>query len=239
MPGYRFDQWKKGLKDGIPICLGYLAVSFTFGIVAVQQGMSYLQATIMSSTNYTSAGQFAAIGLIVAGAPYLELALAQLVINLRYCLMSAALSQKIRPTVSLPHRLLMAFGITDEIFGVSVLREGLLSPYYVYGLMSAAMPGWTAGTLLGGALRGVLPPRIQSALGIAIYGMFIAVIIPPVRKNKTLRALVLVSMTASALLQFTPILQNISGGFQIILLTLVLSAIAAICFPVKEVNHEP
>ena len=238
MAGNRFDQWKKGLKDGIPICLGYLAVSFTFGITAVQAGLSALQATIMSTTNYTSAGQFAAVGLIIAGAPYLELALAQLVINLRYCLMSAALSQKIQPSVPLRHRLLMAFGITDEIFGVSVLREGILSPYYVYGLMSAAMPGWTAGTLLGGIMRGLLPPRLQSALGIAIYGMFIAVIIPPVRKNKTLLALVLVSMAASALMQVTPILQNISGGFRIILLTLVLSAIAAVCFPVKEESHE-
>ena len=236
MTGERFTQWKKGLKDGIPICLGYLAVSFTFGITAVQQGISSLQATLMSTTNYTSAGQFAAISLIVAGAPYLELALAQLVINLRYCLMSAALSQKIQPSVSLPHRLLISFGITDEIFGVSVLREGVLSPYYIYGLMSAAMPGWTTGTLLGGVLRNLLPFRLQSALGIAIYGMFIAVIIPPVRKNKILLALVLVSMAASALLQVAPVLQNISGGFQIILLTLVLSAIAAICFPVKEVK---
>ena len=238
MKGNRFDQWKKGIKDGIPICLGYLAVSFTFGIVAVQGGISALQATIMSTTNYTSAGQFAAIGLIVAGAPYIELALAQLVINLRYCLMSAALSQKIQPSVPLHHRLLMAFGVTDEIFGVSVLREGVLNPYYVYGLMSAAMPGWTTGTLLGGIMRGLLPPRLQSALGIAIYGMFIAVIIPPVRKNKILLALVLVSMTASALIRITPVLQNISGGFQIILLTLVLSALAAACFPIKEENHE-
>ena len=236
MAGERFSQWKKGLKDGIPICLGYLAVSFTFGITAVQQGISSLQATLMSTTNYTSAGQFAAISLIVAGAPYLELALAQLVINLRYCLMSAALSQKIQPSISLPHRLLISFGITDEIFGVSVLREGVLSPYYIYGLMSAAMPGWTTGTLLGGVLRNLLPFRLQSALGIAIYGMFIAVIIPPVRKNKTLLALVLVSMVASALFQIAPVLQNISGGFQVILLTLVLSAIAAICFPVKEVK---
>lgn len=149
-----------GLIHGIPIGLGYLAVSFTFGIMAVSSGLSVFQSVLISLTNLTSAGQFAGLGIITAGSSYLEMAAVQLVINLRYCLMSCSLSQKLDHKMPLFHRFLMAYGVTDEIFGVSVCHPGTLSPFYSYGLMSAAVPGWTLGTLLGALFR-------QSASGTA------------------------------------------------------------------------
>ena len=146
-------QFKKGLKDGIPIGLGYLAVSFTFGIMAKGAGLTTLEAVVLSLTNLTSAGQFAGLGIITAGSSLLEMALAQLIINLRYCLMSCSLSQKLDSHMPFFHRLLMSYGITDEIFGVSVCKSGILSPYFSYGLMAVAVPGWTIGTLLGCCFR--------------------------------------------------------------------------------------
>lgn len=171
-----------GLKDGVPIGLGYFAVAFTLGIAAKNIGMTAAQATAMSLTNLTSAGEFAALGIISAGASYGEMALTQLIINLRYCLMSCSLSQKIDPAAGIGHRLLTAFGVTDEIFGVSMGTKGRLSPFYSYGIMTAAVPGWTLGTLVGVISGSVLPGRILSALSVALYAMFIAVIIPPAGK---------------------------------------------------------
>ena len=215
-----------GLIHGIPIGLGYLAVSFTFGIMAVSSGLSVFQSVLISLTNLTSAGQFAGLGIITAGSSYLEMAAVQLVINLRYCLMSCSLSQKLDHKMPLFHRFLMAYGVTDEIFGVSV--------FYSYGLMSAAVPGWTLGTLLGALSGSLLPERLLNALGVALYGMFLAIIVPPARENRILRAVVLLSMTASFVFTLIPVLNTISSGFKIILLTFVVAGGAALICPVKE-----
>lgn len=225
-----------GLKDGTPIGLGYFAVSFSLGIAAKQANITAFQAGLMSFTNLTSAGQFAGVGIIAAGAPYLEMALSQLIINLRYCLMSCALSQKLDPAMPFFHRLLVAFGITDEIFGISV-RQNTLSPYYSYGIMSVAIPGWTLGTILGVICGQILPLRAVSALSVALYGMFLAVVIPPARENKVLAGLVPLSMTASLLFTILPVVKTISAGTRIIILTIVLSLLAALLFPVEETDE--
>ena len=178
------ESFKQGITDGIPIALGYLAVSFTFGMMAVQGGLSIWQAVLISLTNLTSAGQFAGLDIIIAGGSLWEIALTQLIINLRYCLMSFSLSQKLRRDETWGHRYGVAFGVTDEIFGVSASKPGKVSAFYNYGVMSVAIPGWTIGTLLGAISGSILPNFIMSALGVAIYGMFLAVIIPPSRKTK-------------------------------------------------------
>ena len=229
-----FTNWKQGVHDGIPICLGYIAVSFTFGILASNAGLTTFQGTLMSAVNYTSAGQFAALGLIAAMSTYSELAITQLVINLRYCLMSCALSQKLEAGTPFYHRLIMSAGVTDEVFAVSVSVRGALSPYYTYGLMTAALPGWVLGTLLGLVLGNVLPSRPLSALSVALFGMFIAIIIPPSRQNKLLMVLIILSMTASGLFAVLPLLAGISSGFKIIILTIVIAGTAAALFPVSE-----
>lgn len=232
-------EWKKGVKDGIPIALGYMAVSFTFGIIAKQSGLNPFEAVFLSITNFTSAGQFAGLTLIATSAAFLEIALIQLIINSRYFLMSAALSQKIDQRTPLIHRMLMAAGISDEVFGLSMTVQGKLNPYYTYGIISMAMPGWALGTLLGVVSGNILPPRMVSALSIALYGMLLAVIIPPAKGNKMLTVLIIISMVASLLFASLPILNTISSGVKIILLTIVIAGIAAILFPVKEeVPHE-
>ena len=229
-----FVNWKQGVKDGIPICLGYIAVSFTFGILASNAGLTTSQGTLMSATNYTSAGQFAALGLIVATATYFELAITQLVINLRYCLMSCALSQKLAAGTPLYHRFIMSAGVTDEVFALSVSVRGKLNPFYTYGLMTAALPGWVLGTLLGLVLGNVLPSRPLSALSVALFGMFIAIIIPPARQNKLLMGLIILSMIISSLFAVLPFLSGISSGIKIIILTILIAGVAAVLFPVSE-----
>lgn len=234
----RTTYFKKGVKDGIPIALGYIAVSFTFGIAAKKAGLTVFQAVLMSITNLTSAGQFAGVGLIAASASYLELIITQLVINMRYCLMSCTLSQKLDKDTPLIHRFLIATGITDEVFGVSACTEGKLSPYYVYGLFSVAMPGWALGTLLGGISGSIFPPRVISALGVALYGMFIAIIVPPAKENRNIAIVIVVSMISSLVFTKLPALKEISSGFRIIILTILISGAAAILFPIKGDNDE-
>lgn len=229
-----FYFFKKGIKDGIPIFLGYLAVSFTFGIAAKNAEISVGEAVLMSATNLTSAGQFAALDVIAGSASYFEMAFTQLIINLRYCLMSSALSQKISHKMPFFHRFIMSFGVTDEIFGLSVNVQGKISPFYSYGIMSVAIPGWTFGTLLGIISGSLLPERILSALSVALYGMFIAVIIPAARKSKIIAGIVVVSMLLSLTFTKIPVLSNISSGFRIIILTVVIAGIAAFLFPIKE-----
>ena len=231
--------WQRGVIDGIPISLGYLAVSFTFGIIAKQAGLTPFQSVLMSVTNFTSAGQFAGLTLISASAAFLEMAVTQLIINSRYILMSFTLSQKINRKTSLFHRMVMAFGISDEIFGVSMAVNGPLNPYYTYGLMSIALPGWALGTFLGVVSGDILPSRMISALSIALYGMLLAVIIPPAKGNKILSVLIVVSMMASLLFTRLPFLHMISSGVKIILLTILIAGMAAALFPVKEKSsHE-
>lgn len=231
-------SWQRGMKDGIPISLGYLAVSFTFGIIAKQAGLNPFESVLMSATNFTSAGQFAGLTLISGSALFLEMALTQFIINSRYILMSFALSQKINRNTPLFHRMLMAFGLTDEIFGVSMSVNGLLNPYYTYGLMSVALPGWALGTLLGVVSGSILPSRLTSALSIALYGMLLAVIIPPAKRSKILSGIILISMIASLLFTKLPLLNMISSGVKIILLTIIIAGIAAALFPIKEKVHE-
>ncbi|WP_458413355.1 AzlC family ABC transporter permease [Schinkia sp. CFF1] len=234
-----FKEWRRGFKDGIPIALGYLAVSFTFGIIAKQAGLNPFEAVFMSATNLTSAGQFAGLSLIATTATVMEIAITQLIINSRYILMSFAFSQKIDPNTSLFHRMMMAYGITDEIFGAAMATKGKLNPYYTYGLVSVAMPGWALGTFLGVVSGNLLPDRIISALCIALYAMLLAVIIPPAKGNKLLSGIILVSMTASLLFAKLPSLHSISSGVKIILLTIIIAGAAAVLFPVKEeVRHE-
>ncbi|NEU30562.1 AzlC family ABC transporter permease [bacterium LRH843] len=228
------EEWKSGIKNGIPIAMGYFAVSFTFGILAKQAGLNLFEAVFMSATNLTSAGQFAGLTLIASAATIAEIAITQLIINSRYFLMSFALSQKIDPKTSFFHRSIMAFGITDEVFGVSVAVPGKLSPYYTYGIMSVAVPGWALGTLFGVISGNILPERLISALSIALFGMLLAVIIPPAKKSKILAGLIFISMVLSLVFAMLPTLQSISSGVKIILLTILIAGIAAFVFPVKE-----
>ena len=230
----RSTQFKEGLRDGIPIGLGYLAVSFTLGIQCREAGLSALEATVMSLVNLTSAGEFAALTIIKAASSYLELAISQLIINLRYMLMSFALSQKVDPKLGLGHRLGISYGVTDEIFGISVGRKGRLSPFYSYGAMAVAVPGWTLGTLLGVVMGNVLPDRLVSALSLALYGMFLAIIMPKAREDKHVALVCLVAVAASCLCTYLPVVRDISGGTRIIILTIVLSLIAALIWPVSE-----
>ena len=230
----RWFNFKKGVRTGIPIFLGYLAISFTFGIAAKKAGLNIFQAVIMSFTNLTSAGQFAALDIITSSGSFFVLAFVQFIINLRYCLMSSALSQKLSEKLSLKHRLLISYGVTDEIFGVYSVFPGILNPFYCYGLIAIAVPGWTLGTFLGVLSGSLLPAKFVSALGVALYGMFIAIIIPPARKNFKIAGIVIVSMIMSAAFTYLPVLKNISSGIRIIILTVVIAGIAAVIFPVKE-----
>lgn len=232
--------FRRGLKDGIPIGLGYLAVAFTLGIAAKNAGMGALQATVMSLTNNTSAGEFAALGIISSGAPYIEMAISQAIINLRYLLMSCALSQKLDPSFSLLHRFLVGYGVTDEIFGISIGVGGKLNPYYTYGAICVAAPGWALGTCLGVVMGGILPVRAIRALSVALYGMFLAVIIPPAKRSRILAGVIAVSMILSFLFAKIPVFHMISSGMKIIILTVLIAGAAAVAFPLKEVaNDEP
>lgn len=226
--------FRKGIQDGIPIGAGYFAVSFTFGMMAVSGGLTPWQAVLISLTNLTSAGQFAGLGIIVACGSMWEMALTQLVINLRYCLMSFSLSQKLEKNVSTGHRLAVAFGVTDEIFGVSASQEGRISPWYNYGVMSMAIPGWTLGTLVGAVLGNVLPGFLVSALNVAIYGMFLAVIIPPAKKNRAVLGVVIGAMALSTVFAEVPVLNKVSSGFVIIITTVVVAGLAAHFCPISE-----
>lgn len=229
--------YMRGLRDGLPIGMGYLAVSFTLGIAAKNVGVSAGQAGLMSLLNLTSAGEFAALAIIAAQGSYLELAFSQLVINLRYCLMSCALSQKLSEQTPFFHRLLMAFGVTDEIFGIAVSTPKHLNPFYQYGAMSVAIPGWTIGTVLGVLSGNVLPEPVMRAMSVALYGMFMAIIIPPAKKSRTLAGIVGVSMLLSCLAHVLPLVKLLSSGMKTIILTVGIAAVAAILFPIKETKE--
>ncbi|MEH7108075.1 AzlC family ABC transporter permease, partial [Bacillus sp. JJ1764] len=235
----RGQLWRKGLKDGLPIAFGYLAVSFSFGILATKAGLTSGESSLISLTNLTSAGQFAGITLMQTSALLMEVAATQLIINSRYFLMSAALSQKVDAQTSLIHRMIMAFGITDEIFGLSISVNGKLNPFYTYGIMSVAIPSWTLGTFLGAYCGNILPSNMISALSIALYGMLLAVIIPPAKGNIILTLLILLSMFVSFLFNVIPGLESISSGLKIVILTFVIAGGAAFLFPLKgEVANE-
>ena len=231
----------RGMRDGLPIALGYFAVAFALGINAMRAEMTAFQAALMSFLNVTSAGEAAGIALLGVGTTYVELAFTQLVINMRYLLMSCSLSQKIAPETSMLHRFLIGYGVTDEIFGISMAVEGRLRPAYSYGAIAVAVPGWTLGTLLGALLGNALPARAVSALSVALYAMFLAIILPPARKSRVIAGVVVISMAASAGLHY--LVKGLSwswftDGFQIIFLTVAIAAVAALLFPVKETREK-
>ncbi len=226
----------EGLRDGVPVMLGYLAVGFSLGIMARGVGMNWLQGFAVSFFNNASAGEYAGFTVIAADAAYAEICLVTLVANARYFLMSCALSQRISPKTKWYHRLLIGFDVTDELFGLAVARPGWLEPWYFYGAMAAALPGWSVGTALGIVMGNILPARIVTALSVALYGMFLAVIIPPSRKSKVVAGLVLVSFGAS--FACSRLFPGLSDGMRTIVLTLVLCAAAAILFPVKEETRD-
>lgn len=233
------SKWyKNGIRDGIPIALGYFAVAFTLGIVAKKAGLTAFQAMLATGLTNASAGGYAAFSIIAAGGGYFEMAITQLIVNARYLLMSCALSQKLSPETSTLKRAILAFDVTDEVFGISVAVPGTLNPFYNYGAMTVAIPGWALGTFFGVVMGNVLPQSIVSALSVGLYGMFLAIIIPPARKNKVIAGLVIISMALSLLFAKLPFLSGISEGMRVIILTVVISLAAAVLFPVKEEEEE-
>ena len=228
-------QWYyKGLKDGIPIGLGYFAVALAMGIAARNAGLTAIQATVTSLLINASAGQYVGFTLLAARAGLLEVALMEAVSNARYLLMSCALSQKLPTDTPLWQRLVLGFDITDEVFGVSISVPGKLDPYYTFGAMTTSIPGWALGTFLGVVLGNALPAALVSALGVGLYGMFMAVFVPAALKDPVVLGLVAVSFAASYLVETLPLFAALSAGARIILLTVTLSLAAAILFPVKE-----
>jgi 4-azaleucine resistance transporter AzlC len=227
-------RYWRGFKDGIPIALGYLSVSFAFGIQAISLGLTPLQAVLISLLNVTSAGQLAGLQLMTAGAGLPEMALTQLTINLRYALMSISLSQKLDDSMTTPHRLLLSFCNTDEVFAVASSQKGKVGRAYLYGLTNGPFLGWVLGTALGALAGGILPKSLTDALGIAIYGMFLAIILPPARKEKPVRIVVLIAIAVRLLFNYLPTLKGVSGGFVVIICAVVAATLGAIFFPVKD-----
>jgi len=230
--------YKKGLRDGVPIALGYFAVAFTLGIVAKKAGLTAVQTFLATALTNASAGGYAGFTAIAENASYIDVALTMLIVNARYLLMSAALSQKLSPNTPIAHRMLVAFDVTDEIFGISVAVKGTLNPYYNYGAMSVSIPGWALGAAMGVIMGNVLPQSIVSALSVGLYGMFLAIIIPPARKNKVIAGIVVISMALSFLFTKTPFISGLSSGIRVIILTIVIALAAAVLFPVKEEEDE-
>jgi len=229
---------QKGLRDGMPIALGYFAVAFTLGITAKNAGFTALQAAISSILNHASAGEYAVISMVVACASYWEMAVMSLVANARYLLMSCALSQKLDADTSILHRVLVSFTITDEIFGIISAYPGKLNPLYPYAAATVAIFGWAAGSFLGVVVGNILPLRLVSALSVGLYGMFIAVIIPPARKERVVLALVLISFAASLFCSRWAALAAVSAGIRTIFLTVIIALGAAILFPVRDEEKE-
>lgn len=224
----------KGLKDGLPICLGYLSVSFVFGMMCTENGLHPLWALLISGTNLTSAGQFAGTEILLAGGALVELAVTTLVINIRYMLMSLSLSQKL--DLPLWQRAIVAFGNTDEIFAVSIQQTHPLTFAYMLGLILTPYVGWTSGTILGATMTGLMPLSVRSAMGIAIYGMFIAIIIPPARSSRSVMFTCICAAALSCLFAYTPGLNTLGSGWSIILCAILAAGAAAFFFPLREDN---
>lgn len=226
--------FRRGMIDGIPIGLGYFAVAFSLGVAARNGGVTPLQGFFASLLCNTSTGEHAVFSLMGAGAALIEVALVTFIANARYLLMSFALSQRTDPKTGILHRLGMAFYITDEIFGISIARNGYLNPLYTYGAALIASPCWASGTAVGIIAGSVLPPNVVSALSVAIYGMFIAIITPPAKKNKIVALLIIISFVFSYLAGALPFVSQISEGTRTIILTVAISALAALLFPRKQ-----
>lgn len=227
-----------GIKSGLPIGLGYFAVAFSLGIAARNAGLSAFQGFIASLTTIASAGEYAVFTLIAAEGSYLEVALITLITNARYMLMGCALSQRISPDTSTLHRLLIGGAITDELFGIGVIHPYPLNPIYYYGAIFSSVPLWALGTSLGIIMGNLLPVRIVSALSVALYGMFIAIIIPPTKQNRVILFLVPICFALSLAFSLIPVINKISEGNRIIILTVAISAVAALLFPIKQEEAE-
>lgn len=230
----RTREFKEGIRDGLPICLGYISVSMAFGLTAVKMGIPIWTAVLISLSNVTSAGQFAGTTLMVASGTYLELAVTTFIINIRYFLMSLSVSQKVDQNFTISQRMIASFGITDEVFAVSMQRRKELSFPYMAGLILTPILGWTGGTLIGAAATSLLPASVTDAMGIALYGMFIAIIVPPAREKMNVLFAVVLAIAASYAFTYLPVLKNLSGGWSVIIITVAVSAIAAFLFPVEE-----
>ena len=227
-------DFTKGIRDGIPIALGYFSVSIAFGLMAVEAGCSWVEAMLISLTNLTSAGQFAGVTVLAHMGTYIEMALTQLVINSRYALMGISLSQKVNARFKGLWRVILGFAITDEIFAVAIGQEGEISRRYFAGLAIVPIIGWTSGTIVGAVLGNIMPEIITSALGVALYGMFIAVVVPKARENIHVLAVVIIAVAISVALRYIPVFSGISAGFAIIICAVIASAAGAVFFPVKE-----
>lgn len=234
----RRTVFMEGVHDGVPIALGYFVVAFTLGILAKTAGLSAWQGFVTSAVNIASAGEYAGFTVIAAQAPYLEIAVLTLVANARYFLMAAALTQRFSPETPLVHRLAVSFGVTDEIFGITVARGGAVSPYYNYGAMAISVPAWSAGTSAGILAGGILPAAAVSALSVALYGMFVWVILPPAKKSRPIAGMVILSFVLSLAATYAPVTGQLSGGTRTILLTLLIAGVGAALFPVHEEQEE-
>ena len=228
----------EGVHDGVPIALGYFVVAFTLGILAKTAGLSAWQGFVMSAVNIAWAGEYAGFTVIAAQAPYLEIAMLTLVANARYFLMAAALAQRFAPDTPLLHRLAVSFGVTDEVFGITVARGGMVQPYYNYGALAISVPAWSAGTSAGILAGGILPAAAVSALSVALYGMFVWVILPPAKKSRPIAGMVLASFLLSLAATYAPLTSELSGGTRTIILTLLIAGVGAALFPVHEEQEE-
>lgn len=227
-------ELKEGIRDGLPICLGYISVSMAFGLTAVKSGMPIWATILISLTNLTSAGQFAGTNLLLAQSSYVELMITTFIINIRYFLMSLSVSQKVDKAFGLKERLMTSFGVTDEVFAVSMQRRSELTFSYMLGLILTPILGWTGGTMIGAVATSLLPASLTDAMGIALYGMFIAIIVPPAREYRSVLIAVLLAIVASYAFTYLPMLSAVSGGWSVIIITVVVSAIAAWLFPIPE-----
>ena len=232
------QEFLEGIRDGIPICLGYFSVSMAFGLTCVLSDIPIWAAVMISLTNLTSAGQFAGMNLIAANGALVEIGLTTLIINIRYFLMSISVSQKVEQKMSMKKRLAVAFGITDEIFAVSMQRDHALTSAYMAGLILTPVIGWTSGTFVGAAATSLMPPVLSNAFGIALYGMFVAIIVPPAKEQKNVLFAVVLAIAASVACKYLPVIKNLSSGWTIILITIVVCVIAAWLFPVEESEDE-
>lgn len=231
-------HYSHGVRTGLPVGVGYFSVSFGFGAMAAAQGIKALDATIISLSNLTSAGQFAGLTLMVAGATLWEIVLTQIVINSRYALMSLALSQRMGSRIGVLPRLVIAFFNTDEIFALAMAEKQPLTVSFMMGLGLAPILGWTAGTLCGALAGSVLPLSIRTALGVMLYGMFVAIVVPPAKAEKSVLATVVTALTLSCLFKWLPVLSGISAGIAIVCCTVIAAALCAWLFPIEEEDAE-
>lgn len=229
------NSFIRGVKAGVPIGLGYLSVSFTFGIMAVSYGFAWWQAMLISMTTVTSAGQFAGIGVMQNPGQYLEMLISQLTINVRYSFMSISLAQKVESRFKGGFRWLLSFMMTDEIFAVAGKEQNVTRSFFA-GLCVLPYLGWALGTLLGALLGSILPARLMSALSLAIYGMFVAIVVPDMKKEKPVVFVVILALILSCLFTYVPLLNRISGGLSISICAILAAAAGAAFFPVKEVE---